>query len=53
MKIAGLSDRYPVTGKELTQKKPSSVKEYSNYLMLEPKNYIHDINNAIYAMVIT
>lgn len=32
MKIAGLSDRYPVTGKELAQKKPNSVKEYSNYL---------------------
>lgn len=32
MKIAGLSDRYPVAGKELTQKKPNSVKEYSNYL---------------------
>ena len=32
MKIAGLSDRYPVTGNELTRKKPNSVKEYSNYL---------------------
>lgn len=32
MKIAGLSNRYPVAGKELTQKKPNSVKEYSNYL---------------------
>ncbi|WP_022765516.1 DUF6033 family protein [Butyrivibrio sp. XPD2006] len=32
MKIAGLSDRYPVTGNELTRKKPNTVKEYSNYL---------------------
>jgi hypothetical protein len=32
MKIVGLSDRYPVTGNELTRKKPNSVKEYSNYL---------------------
>ncbi len=32
MKIAGLSGRYPVAGKELTKKKPNSVKEYSNYL---------------------
>ena len=32
MKIAGLSDSYPVTGNELTRKKPNTVKEYSNYL---------------------
>lgn len=32
MKIAGLSGRYPVVGKELAPKKPNSVKEYSNYL---------------------
>ncbi|WP_022754272.1 hypothetical protein [Butyrivibrio fibrisolvens] len=32
MKIAGLSDRYLVAGKELTQKKPNSVKSRNKKL---------------------